>query len=645
MHPEFPHAMTPGKIGKFTAKNRIYMSAQTTSFATAGVPNERHIAYLVERARGGLGIIFSEAVDVMSGHSYPETGLRLSIERDETVPAFAKLVDALHHEGTGAFLQLTQTGHTRFWAPSDVGIGGVAPRPREMPADEMERLKVAFAQAARRGVEAGFDGIEIHFGHGHLLHRFLSPILNVRRDEYGGSPENRLRYPLEVLAAVREMVGVDFPLGVRVSSDDLGGLGPDEHMMPAILKVIVQTGLVDFLNVSQGGANTSAEQLPDMTFPEAPFIDMTRRVIADLPPITVMTTGRFRQLATAEQILSKGDISFIGMTRAHTADPEVIAKALRGEAGKVRPCVACNYCGERAVTSAMGLACMVNARAGREHQWPLQSPKAVQNDRRPIVVVGGGPAGMEFARVAAARGHAVELYEASDHLGGQMNAAASAASRGDFLKLIDYFETQLKLVGVRVHLNAWMDVTKLSSLGPALTVVATGAKPVIQSLPGFGDVPMFNPVDLEHGDARHVCLVDQEGGWRSVAAVEAWMERSKGRLTIVTPSAGFADTASAHFTRTPLVKRLNQHDISIVTDHSAVAFEQGRLTVKSVFTGATFDIEGIEVVTGVTNYRSSNELARELKNTELEFRIIGDAYLPRDALEAIHGGHGLAMEL
>ena len=225
MHPDFPHATAPGRIGKFVARNRIYMSAQTTSFATAGVPNERHIAYLVERARGGLGLIFTEAVDVMSGHGYPETGLRLSIENDDTVPAFARLVEALHNEGAGAFLQLTQTGHTRYWAPSDVGIGGIAPRPREMSVEEMAKLKSAFASAARRGVEAGFDGIEIHFGHGHLLHRFLSPVLNVRIDGYGGSPENRLRYPLEVLAAVRAEVGGDFPLGVRVSSDDLGGLG------------------------------------------------------------------------------------------------------------------------------------------------------------------------------------------------------------------------------------------------------------------------------------------------------------------------------------------------------------------------------------------------------------------------------------
>ncbi|MDB5550300.1 MAG: hypothetical protein JWL86_284 [Rhizobium sp.] len=180
---------------------------------------------------------------------------------------------------------------------------------------------------------------------------------------------------------------------------------------------------------------------------------------------------------------------------------------------------------------------------------------------------------------------------------------------------------------------------------PALTVVATGAQPVVQSLQGLGELPLFKPVDLEFGDTRHVCLVDEEGGWRSVAAVEAWMERSKGRLTIVTPSAGFADAASAHFTRTPLVKRLNQHDLSIVSDHNAVAFDQGRLTVKSVFTGAAFGIEGIEFIAGVTNFRSSNCLARDLDDPKLEYRIIGDAYLPRDALEAIHGGHCLAMEL
>ncbi len=645
MHPQFPHATAPGRIGKFVARNRIYMSAQTTSFATAGVPNERHIAYLVERARGGLGLIFSEAVDVMSGHGYPETGLRLSIESDETIPAFARLVDALHDEGAGAFLQLTQTGHTRYWAPSDVGVSDIAPRPREMPVEEMATLKSAFASAARRGIEAGFDGIEIHFGHGHLLHRFLSPVLNVRTDRYGGSPEKRLAYPLEVLAAVRAEVGGDFPLGVRVSSDDLGGLGPDEHMMVPILKSIVETGLVDFLNVSQGGANTSAEQLPDMTFPEAPFIDMTRRVIAGLPDVTIMTTGRFRQLETAERILAEGGISFIGMTRAHTADPEVIAKALRGEADKVRPCVACNYCGERAVGSPTGLACMVNARAGREHRWPLQAPVRAGNGRKPIVVVGGGPAGMEFARIAAGRGQRVELYEAGDRLGGQMRAAASAATRGDFLKLIDYFEGELARAGVAIHLNENMDVGKISSLNPALTVIATGARPVGESVAGIGDLALFRPVDLDHGDTRHVCLVDREGGWRSVAAVEAWMERSKGRLTIVTPSAGFADMASAHFIRTSLVRRLNQHDISIVTDHDAVAYEDGKLTVRSVFTGTSFGIEGIDLVRGVTNFRSNNELSRALRDAKLEHRIIGDAYIPRDALEAIHGGHLLAMEV
>jgi 2,4-dienoyl-CoA reductase-like NADH-dependent reductase (Old Yellow Enzyme family) len=569
----------------------------------------------------------------------------LSFEKDEAIPAFAALVQALHNEGTGVFLQLTQTGHTRFWAPSDVGIDGVAPRPREMSVDEMRRLKSAFADAARRGVEAGFDGIEIHFGHGHLLHRFLSPVLNVRTDEYGGSPESRLKYPLEVLAAVRAQVGGDFPLGVRVSSDDLGGLGPDEHMMIPILKEIVETKLVDFLNISQGGANTSAEQLPDMTFPEAPFIDMTRRVINGLPPITIMTTGRFRQLKTADRILAKGDISFIGMTRAHTADPEVMAKALRGEADKVRPCVACNYCGERAVASPHGLACMVNARAGREHRWPLQAPLPVQSGRKPIVVVGAGPAGMEFARVAASRGQRVELYEASGRLGGQMNAAASAATRSDFLKLIAYFEGELERAGVTVHLNESMDVEKISSLDPAFTVIATGSRPVVQSLAGIGDIAPFEPADIEQGDKRHLCLVDHEGGWRSVAAVEAWMERSRGRLTIVTPSAGFADAASAHFIRTPLVKRLKKHDIHIVTDHDAVAFADGTLNVKSVFTGAAFDIEGVDLVRGIANFRSSGELLHALQGSQLEYRIIGDAYIVRDALEAIHGGHCLAMEL
>ena len=644
MHPEFPHAMAPGRIGKFTVKNRIYMSAQTTSFATAGVPNERHIAYLVERARGGLGLIFSEAVDVMSGHGYPETGLRLSIERDETIPAFARLVDALHAEGTGVFLQLTQTGHSRYWAPSDVGISGIAPRPREMPVEEMAQLKSDFASAARRGVEAGFDGIEIHFGHGHLLHRFLSPVLNVRTDQYGGSLEDRLRYPLEVLAAVRAEVGQDFPLGVRVSSDDLGGLGPDEHMMVPILKRIVETGLADFLNVSQGGANTSAEQLPDMTFPEAPFIDMTRRVIAGLPPITIMTTGRFRQLETAERILADGDISFIGMTRAHTADPEVMAKTLRGEADRVRPCVACNYCGERAVASAMGLACMVNARAGREHLWPLEAPLRAGNEHKPVIVVGGGPAGMEFARTVASRGRRVELYEASDRLGGQMNAAASAATRSDFLKLIAYFENQLALAGVTVHLNETVDVERILSLDPEMTVIATGASPVAQTLAGIGDLPIFRPADLTERDTRHLCLVDREGGWRSIAAVEAWMERSAGQLTIVTPGAGFADAASAHFIRSSLVRRLNQHRISIVTDHDGLSYENGTLTVKSVFTGATFDIHGIDLIRGVTNVRSNNALSRALEGRKLNYRTIGDAYIPRDAFEAIHGGHCLAME-
>lgn len=252
---------------------------------------------------------------------------------------------------------------------------------------------------------------------------------------------------------------------------------------------------------------------------------------------------------------------------------------------------------------------------------------------------------MEFARIAATRGERVELYEASDRLGGQMRAAASAATRGDFLKLIDYFEGELARAGVTIHLNEHMDVEKLSSLNPSLTVIATGARPVVEAVPGIGDLASFRPVDLDHGDTRHVCLVDREGGWRSVAAVEAWMERSKGRLTIVTPSAGFADMASAHFIRTPLIRRLNRHDISIVTNHDAVAYESGKLTVRSAFTGAMFDIEGIDLIRSVTNFRSNNELSHAIQHAKLEHRIIGDAYIPRDALEAIHGGHLLAMEI
>lgn len=637
----FEHVFAPGRIGPVEIRNRIYISAQTTGFGVDGYPNERHRAYLAERAKGGVGLIFTEAVEVASMGPGPENPQRLSIADDGAVGPFGSLVGAIHEHGAAAFIQLTQTGHSRLWAPSAVRVSGVHPPPRELTTSEIDGLRTSFRSAARRARIAGFDGLEVHLGHGHLLHRFLSPVLNRRSDAYGGDLAGRLRFPLEVLAQVRDEVGAELAVGARVSSDDLTSIGPDETESVGILRSVIESGLVDFLNVSQGGATSSSGQVPDMTYGETPFIDLTERVVSQLPPVTFMTTGRFTRLESAERVLRSGRISYIGMTRAHTADADLIAKAIDPQAGTVRPCVACNFCADRAIAHGTGMACMVNPRVGNESAWPASTDIGPIRTDQHALVIGAGPAGMEFARVVASAGGSVEIWERESSIGGQLRDAAHAAVRGDFRLLVDYFDSELTRLGVKVRLGVEASAELVSEAEPAWCAVATGAT----QEPALDGVEPFRPGELEHWTGGHLCLVDFEGSWRTISAIEEWMERSgDGRLTVVTPGSTFLENLSPSFVRAPLVDRLSKRHVDVLTEYSVLQVHEGGLTVRSALTGEMRSVSGIDRLRSIAAGKAATTLSAELEAQGTRHVVVGDAFLPRDVLESMRAAHRAALE-
>lgn len=638
-----PHTLRPLSIGTCTVRNRIYMSAQTTNFAVDSLPTVRHANYLAERARGGVGLIFTEALEVhRSGLAGPE---RLQISDDSGLPGFERIAAAVHAHGARLFAQITHSGFTPIWSPNGVPVRPWDAPPHAMTEDEIEELVVCFRAAARRVQAAGFDGLQVHLGHGHLLHRFLSPVLNTRTDAFGGSHERRLRVPLSVVRSVRGAVGEDFPFGIRISSDELTELGPGLAEMHLIVHDLLAEVRVDFVDISQAGAALSGLQLPDMAYGPTPFLDNARTFAAVAGSVPILTTCRFTDLAEAEAALTDGEIAMVGMTRAHIADPAIIRKTLEGRATQIRPCVACNYC---AAQTARGeqVSCMVNPSAGREEHWPEPIPAAPPDTTQNVLVIGGGPAGLEFARVAAARGHHVTLWEAEAELGGQLRVGARGHRRADLGKLTDYLSLEINRLGVVVELAKPATASDIIGFGADIVVVASGAKPTPLTIDGWGEVESADHLSAgtEIRDGRQLVILDYEGGWRSASAVETASHHG-AEVTVVTPQ----DSLLAHvnsFSRGPLLQRLARAKIEVFVMHTAVRFTDDRtLTIRSGISGTETQLANVTRIYVASTPLPNDGIAARLRECDLRLITLGDARVVGNLLTSIYDAHAAARSL
>lgn len=637
----YPHVFEPLAIGPVQLRNRIVRTAHGT-----GLVGDDLIAYHEARARGGVALSFLQATGV---HPTARTGL--PVFEDSVVPFLSTFADRMHAHGMLVFHQLYHHGAAyparpgaTHWSASAIPnpVVGVVPTP--MTRAMIDEIVGAFASAAARVKRAGIDGVELHAASGYLLEQFLSPATNQRDDDYGGPLENRVRFLREALQAVRDEVGPDFPVGVRLSADEYipGGLTPPDT---ARIAQLVEP-LVDFVDVHLSTYWRFHKMLATMDDPlgyEVP----TSRVVTAAVDVPTIVAGRIMTLDQAEDIIASGVADLTSMVRALIADPELVAKAAAGHDALVRPCVGSNFgcVGQLMSTGRMG--CVVNVAAGNEATTrPLpQDPVAADPGAiRSVLVVGGGPAGLEAARSAALLGHSVTLVEARRQLGGQVAIAASAPHRGDLSAITSWLEGELARLGVVVRRGVFADPDLVLDAGADVVILATGAIPRTD---GFSVAAPLTPVpghDLPHVQTSWTAL-----GFGGTARV--------GRTAVVLDDTGtfeaigVAESLLAHGAEVTLVTRFDRMGANVPYPPATVLATQERLmsgafdlVVSSVPLGITPDAVVVgspnssrrrtlpaDTVVHVSVPRPERELAEVLVAEGLAVHVIGDAA----------GGHGI----
>ncbi len=458
-------------------------TSHTMLYSVDGAPQERYQLYHEEKAKGGIALTMFGGSSSVTQDSATASGV-VNLTSDSVIPHFLEFAERIHQYDCALMCQITHLGrraNTRTWdwlptvAPSrSREVDGTFPK--EMDHDDIRRIVKSYGEAALRCKQGGLDGIEV-VGHAHLLEQFWSPASNWRSDEFGGTLENRLRFGFMVLEEIRRKVGDDFIVGMRIAVDQgfAGGLTKEDCL--EIAQIHEESGLIDFLNLNYGRVDTSigyVNLMPGMSGPTATYLDRVQEFGRELK-LPVFHACRIIDAATARRAIREGIVDMVGMTRAHISDPHIVEKIESGQESRIRPCVGATYCMDHRL-------CMHNPSTGREASLPHRVPGA--DARKRVVVVGGGPAGLEAARVCALRGHEVILLEAQDLLGGQVVLAATATWRREIIGVTDWLAEEVRLHDVDVRCSITADRDTVIGFNPDVVVIATGGVPDLEWLEG-----------------------------------------------------------------------------------------------------------------------------------------------------------------
>lgn len=659
---------SPMRIGGMELKNRIVMPAMHLMYTPDGYVTDRLTAFYSERAAGGAGLIIVGgcSIDEYSGGSE-----LIGLSRDEFIPGLRNLTDAVRINGCRSAAQLYHAGRYAFSpligresiAPSPVASRLTKEVPREMNIDDIKRTIDNFAAAAARTKAAGFDAVEIIASAGYIISQFLSPVTNLRKDEYGGDIQNRMRFGLEVATAVRDSVGNDYPVIFRIAGNDFVP-GSHTNRESCIFASKLEKAGVDAFNVTGGWHETRVPQIP-MEVPAGAYAYLAQG-IKNAVTKPVIACNRITSISLAEDILSRGSADLIGFARGLIADPYMPAKASEGRSGDITPCIGCNQGCLDHVFSLKPVECMVNPRAGRENELPLTLKTAIPQK---VVIAGGGPAGLAAAKEAALCGHKVILYEKSGELGGQLKIAGALDERRDFIRLAEVMTGQARDAGCDIRTSTEIDAETIAAENPDAVIIACGGKPLIPPIPGMKDGNVVMAWDVLSGKADTGNDIVVIGGG-AVGIETAVYLAKKGtidkdtlaflflnnaeetevlrkaattgikrvRLIEMLPRLGADIGISTRWVELQLLRR---YGVEVMTDTKAARILPDGIVVESGGIQESISCDTVVIAAGTL---SENSLASMLDN-KVRVIMAGDVKKPRKAIDAIREGFFAAREL
>ena len=552
---QYPHVFAPIKLNQLTLPNRIYSTAHAEVYSeSGGMPGDRFVRYYEEKAKGGLGMAICGgsspvSIDIPQGAWQP-----VNLTTDRVIEPLSRLADAVHRHGMKIMIQATHMGRRSAFAgdpwphlvaPSSVREPVHRGNAKAIEIEDIRRIVRDFAVAAKRVQTSGMDGVEVSAAHQQLIDQFWSPRTNMRTDEYGGSLNNRMRFGIEVLTAIREAVGRDFCVGIRMCADEFHDDGLDHDVLKDIAQAMSETGMIDFISVIGSGADTHnklANCMPPMALPPEPFVHLAAG-IKSVTKVPVLHAQGIRDITQSERILANGMVDMVGMTRAQIADPHMMLKVREGREDQIRQCVGANYCIDR-MYLGQDVLCVQNAATSREATMP-HVVKPGNGGKRRVVVVGAGPAGLEAARVSRLRGHDVVLFERNAIVGGQVNLAAKAPQREQMSGIIRWFDLETKRLGVDRRLGVEATADMILAEKPDIVVLATGGSSHTGQVPGWGvkeglAVSAWDILSEKVAPAENVLVYDAISTHAGFGTADFIASRGS-KVEIVTPDVKVAD--------------------------------------------------------------------------------------------------------
>jgi 2,4-dienoyl-CoA reductase-like NADH-dependent reductase (Old Yellow Enzyme family) len=644
--PGFPNLFSALEIGNVTLKNRIVSTGHETAMADENGISEAMIAYHEARAKGGAGLIVVEValVDdaaVFVAHPIKVTG-------DDCIPRYRRLAQVVHRHDCRLFGQLFHPGREIIdsldgsapvsYAPSAVPNERFHVMPVPMSSDHIAAVVTGFGDGARRLREAGLDGAELLASHGYLLAQFLNPRVNRRDDDYGGDFDGRLRLIREIIADIRAKAGADFALGLRISGDERSHDGLSGAEVVEICSALAADGGLDYYSVVAGSSTTLAGSIhivPPMTVETgytAPYAAKIRAVVGK----PVIATGRINQPQIAEGIIAAGQADACGMTRAMICDPEMADKARAGRVEDIRACIACNQACIGHFLSGYPISCIQHPETGREREFGARKPAATA---KRVMVVGGGPAGMKAAAVAAERGHQVTLYEAEAQLGGQARLAQLLPQRLEFGGIITNLTREMALAGVEVRADTRVDAALIEREAPEAVVLATGAKPRRPKIEGAEEAQVVDAWQVLRGEANvgaSVVVADWRADWIGIGIAEKLAEEGcRVRLCV---NGYMPGQTIQQYVRDTAIGRLHKLGVEWISYLRLFGADADSVYLQHTMSGEPVVCEGVDTLVLCLGHERVAELETALGDLGIETHLAGDCLAPRTAEEAVLEG-------